>query len=199
MLFAICALVLSKYASAPSGTDMSLQAENLAGVQHNPESDFAVSIIGNAVRIDRFIGTRTVANIPPTIRGLPVIEIGEMAFTRMDRWGMPEGIGLTSVIIPDSVVTIGRMAFVNNQLTNVIIGNSVATIGVGAFSDNQLTSVAIPNSVISIGHVAFGDNQLASVTIPNSVASIGDAAFAANQLTSVNGTLLSNYLHIFII
>ena len=46
-----------------------------------------------------------------------------------------------------------------NQLTSVIIPNSVTSIGNYAFGHgNQLTSVVIPDSVISIGEGAFYGN-----------------------------------------
>jgi predicted small secreted protein len=54
---------------------------------------------------------------------------------------------LVSITIPNSVTTIGRVAFYNNQLTSVTIPNSVTTIGVGAFYENQLTSVTIGANV----------------------------------------------------
>ena len=92
---------------------------------------------------------------------------------------------LTSVVIPDSVTTIGNRAFINNQLTSVTIPESVTTIENAAFFNNQLTSVVIPNSVTTIGDWAFQSNQLTSVVIPNSVTTIGDSAFFNNQLTSV--------------
>ena len=91
----------------------------------------------------------------------------------------------TSVVIPNSVTTIGNRAFESNQLTSVVIPNSVTSIGSSAFSGNQLTSVVIPNSVTSIGEEAFRNNQLTSVVIGNSVTSIGISAFASNALNSV--------------
>ena len=61
---------------------------------------------------------------------------------------------------------------------NTIIPNSVTSIGFVAFSGCALTSISIPNSVTSIGTFAFeGCHELASVTIPNSVASIGQNPF----------------------
>ena len=117
---------------------------------------------------------------------------------------------LTSVTIPNSVTTIGRINtfygnpdltsltidmndipenFASNSgitsLNELILGNNVTTIGNAAFFDNQLTSVTIPNSVTTIGNDAFSNNQLTSVTIPNSVTTIGINAFFDNQLTSV--------------
>ena len=60
-----------------------------------------------------------------------------------------------------------------------VIPNSVTTIGNMAFqSCSGLTSVSIPNSVTTIGEMAFARcGDLTSVTIGNSVSAIGDWAF----------------------
>ena len=92
---------------------------------------------------------------------------------------------LTSVVIPNGVTTIGKYAFRHNNLTSVVIPDSVITIGNDAFSSNNLTSVVIPDSVTTIGYDAFQSNNLTSVVIPDSVTTIGDSAFSYNNLSSV--------------
>ncbi len=92
-----------------------------------------------------------------------------------------KGCTVESIVIPNSVTSIGDAAFKGcSNLTSVTIPNSVTSIGKMAFSYcSGLSSVTIPNSVDSIGETAFsGCSNLISVTIPKSVTSIGMAAFA---------------------
>ena len=73
-------------------------------------------------------------------------------------------------------------------LKSIIIPNSVTSIGSYAFYGcSGLTSLTIPNSVTSIGESAFrGCSGLTSLTIPNSVTSIGNGAFYnCSGLTSI--------------
>jgi len=95
---------------------------------------------------------------------------------------------LTSVIIPNSVISIGDAVFYGcKSLTSITIPDSVTSIGENAFSGcESFTSVTIPNSVISIGDFTFsGCTSLASVTIPNRVTSIGENAFYRTSLISI--------------
>jgi len=97
--------------------------------------------------------------------------------------------GLTSIILPYGVTSIGWQAFYGySKLTSITIPNSVTSIGNYAFYDcTGLTSITIPDSVTSIGVSAFGDcTGLTSITIPNSVTSIGENAFnGCTGLTSI--------------
>ena len=88
--------------------------------------------------------------------------------------------GLTSITIPNSVTTIGESAFRGCEgLTSIIIPNGVTTIREWTFMEcTGLTSITLPNSLTTIGVGTFQYcPSLTSITIPNSVTSIGTAAF----------------------
>ncbi len=156
--------------------------------------------------------------IPNTINGKTVVAIGEHAFQNsvFAGYGTFEfyGMGLTSVVIPEGVTSIGNEAFSGNKLTSVTIPSSVTTIGSRAFNNNQLSedqafiykrnkdgsidnttiigyggkkkdNVVIPNNVKIISDFVFFGSQLVSVKIPEGVTAIGTNAFQANQLTSI--------------
>ena len=105
----------------------------------------------------------------------------------------PAGLGITSVVIPSTVKSIGIGAFLGNKLTEITIPSSVTSIGAGAFAGNQLTSITLSDGVTSIGNSAFENNQLIEVVIPSSVTSIGSYAFAKNQgITITNNSIIEN-------
>ena len=89
-------------------------------------------------------------------------------------------VDIKSIIIPDSVTSIGDGAFDEcTGLTSVTIPPSVTSIGDGAFEGcTGLTSVTIPPSVTSIGCGAFARcTGLTSITIPDSVNRFGSNPF----------------------
>ena len=52
------------------------------------------------------------------------------------------GLGLTSVIIPSSVTSIGNLAFAGNQLTSITFPSTPLTIGCYTFANNPITNDA---------------------------------------------------------
>ena len=103
---------------------------------------------------------KNVINIPPSIKGVPVTEIGYGALA--DRY-------FTHVTLPDTVVNIMDYALSGNFIREVTIPDSVTEIGNGAFQDNHLVDIIIPDSVRRIGYNAFCWNPVRSVTIGENV------------------------------
>ena len=151
---------------------------------------------------------------------------------------------ISDVVIPSvidgyTIVGIKGYSFFNRNLTSVVIPDTVTTIGYtsangsryGAFGSNKLTSLVIPSSVTWIGFPAFQNNStLSEITVdPNnttydsrndsnaiietatntliqgckntiisdSITAIGDYAFCFSQLTSItipdSVTTIGNY------
>ena len=97
--------------------------------------------------------------------------------------------GLTSLILPSNVTSIGYSAFYGCiRLTSLTLPSSVTSIGSSAFEGcRSLTSLILPSSVTEIGSSAFsGCSGLTSLTLPSSVTSIGWATFSGcSGLTSL--------------
>ena len=136
--------------------------------------------------------------IPSTYMGLPVTAIGNGAFYYHPEYSaLP--IAIQSVIVPDSVTTIGEFAFYDcSGLTELTIPDSVTTIGHAAFTGcNGLTSItvaaentayySIDNCLIEreSNTLIIGCNNNSSI-IPDDVTTIGSDAFnCCYRLTSI--------------
>ena len=107
--------------------------------------------------------------IPSQIDGKTVVAIGDNAFYDSDTG---TGLGITSVVIPNTVTSIGKYAFASNKLTNVTIPNSVISIGQQAFEKNKITSVKFPSTSITLECAVFEDNPImedSSYSFPSNV------------------------------
>ena len=97
---------------------------------------------------------------------------------------------LKSIIIPDSVTSIGDGAFSEcNSLKSINIPDTVTRIGRSAFEDcYSLTSINIPPSLTTIEDRTFlGCHSLRNTNIPDTVTSIEDYAFSeCNSLKNIN-------------
>ena len=71
-----------------------------------------------------------------------------------------KGLGITSVVIPNTVKSIGADAFFGNKLTEVTIPSSVTSIGNYAFANNQLTKIIFPSTPLTIECNTFDNNPI---------------------------------------
>ena len=170
--------------------------------EYEVEGYWPISDPRNGVRITRYKGPDSgEVVIPKTIGGYEVKWIGD----RYSGAAVFQGFtGITSIVIPDSVISIGVSTFSGCQslkeitipdsvteigndafyrctsLSKVDLPKKLATIEVGIFRDcTSLKEISIPDSVTSIGGSAFsGCQSLAEITIPDSVTEIGEFAFS---------------------
>lgn len=122
---------------------------------------------------------------------LPVTTIADSAFYQCG--------SLRTVLIPDSVTSIGNLAFALSGLTEVTIPDSVQTIGYSAFGMcNFLENITVPASVTDLGDRAFMGcsrlvraevfatiTDLKASTFYNSVVSMGGNVYTDTALTEV--------------
>lgn len=160
------------------------------------------------------VGTcqEAVINIPPTYNGLPVTEIGPLAFytncSCIVEVNIPHGVeairssafleclGLQKITIPDSVTVIQPSAFQNcDSLTEIKIPNGVTSIHSVFVGCDALKKVELPSSLTKIDDYAFsGCKSLETVNIPESITEIGAYAFsgcASLKQITIPGSVVS--------
>lgn len=123
------------------------------------------------------------AIIPAKINEQPVREIAVFAFRNNET--------LTSVVIPEGVVSIGAYAFSDcENLTSVTLPSTLKTIGEGAFRYcKSLSSITIPEGVTTIGKFAFfGCTELVIESLPTTLTEIGDSAFSQCNIKQITLT-----------
>jgi len=111
------------------------------------------------------------------------------------------------LIIPTSVITIGKYAFGGdsgeaNQIGKLTFeeGSQLKTIGEFAFSKNHISgSLNLPDSLTDIGNGAFSSNMIEEVQLPSSLTEIKNNTFSNNQLSGeliipASVTTIGNYV-----
>ena len=152
----------------------------------------ATTLPDSAFRYDKALAE---VNFRPDLNRLT--DVGDYAF---------DTTALTSVTLPDSVVSIGKGAFADNAaLTSVHLGSGVASIGESAFvGANALASLSVApaNSMYTVEDgVLYSKGDAGrtlvlylptktdtDVTVPDGTVAIADAAFANN--TSLHRVVL---------
>ena len=193
---------LMLYAPHESYAETYAYAQNIPFCQKSyPKKNADEALFGckesddGTVSITSYNGHEKNLILPPTIRNKSVKTIEGSVFvgctdmtsvmipdsvTSIGSWTFFACTGLTSVTIPNSVKSIDERAFfICSALTSVTIPFGVESIKTWVFGGCiSLTSVTLPDSLKSIEHWAFGGcTSLTSFTVPSGVTSIGDWVF----------------------
>lgn len=146
------------------------------------------TVANEEVTITGYTGAGGEVNIPDTIDGKSVTEIADMAFAAASN---PAAKEITSIIVPNSVKTIGTAVFNGcAKLESVTLPESVSIPVTGnLFRGTAIKEITIPSRMENIGNFCFRDcKQLIKVTFtePSMVTSIGSSAFAnCSALTEI--------------
>lgn len=109
--------------------------------------------------------------------------------TKLRQYAFAYATTLTSVVLPNTITSIGWYAFNGcKSLTNVVLSNSITSISPHAFNGcDNLPNITIPSTVTSIGDYSFnGCKAFISIEIPNTITSIGHNAFSyCTNLTNI--------------
>lgn len=128
--------------------------------------------------------------IPSTVRyagnDYTVTAIGANAFGET---GYGVCTGITSVVIPSTVKSIGSASFARLPILSATLNEGLEVIGVNAFYLSSLQTLSLPSTLRRIEYGAFRScSQIAGqVNIPDGVTFIGDDAFAScSAITSMH-------------
>lgn len=124
-------------------------------------SDFDYQLLDSleGVVLLRYIGKGQEIILPAEVEGFPVQRIEGRAFSRTN---------VKTVVIPDSVVSMGREAFAHcSNLVSVRLSSAMRVISGGAFAScSKLENVLIPAEMESMVSGAFKYSGIRSIVLP---------------------------------
>ncbi|HEY9061923.1 MAG TPA: bacterial Ig-like domain-containing protein [Pseudobacteroides sp.] len=168
------------------------------------EGNFKYRIRNSTASLVQYFGTASSVTIPAkTNGGYPVTSIGD-GYTDQSgsKTGYSTGMNytgqanttLTSVIIPEGVITIDDGAFYNcHTLANVSLPSTLTKIEFGAFVDCwELQTLSLPSSITYLGSNFIRGAPVNTLVIPHGVADIGTALrySTVRTVTFLSGTTI---------
>ena len=158
-----------------------------------PSSDYETA----GLEVNWYNGGGTDVVIPSMINGKKVVAIANYAFT--DRGVTPTNISNTkkvsaSYLYNDNKASVHKLAqpLTGLGITRVVIPNTVTSIGEHAFYDNRLVELVIPSSVISIGNRAFAGNRGITIINNSSIENSRDVWDNIVGTCSINGNVITS-------
>lgn len=160
---------------------------NIGSYETPAESDFDFESVADGVKIVSYTGAATSINVPETLGGSNVVEIGQAAFN---------DAGIVAIKLPDTLVKVGESAFYYcTTLNEVVLGQNTTEISYSAFMGClALTSIKLADSVKIIGDEAFSTcSSLKIIDLNNGIEEIGAGSFVMSGIEEITipGTVVA--------
>lgn len=203
MLSADSIVLSTTYADIALTTTTTTAAVKTVRASMAEENGYRYYITGGNAVIDSYIGDETEVEVPDTLGGITVTEIGYAAFsgnknivsvklpetiTRINHDAFNGCAALAAVELPDGITSIQDGAFAGCvSLKEIAVPEGVSRIEDNTFSGcKALTEIKLNDNTDYIGKSAFaGCSSMTSVSIPQSVTAIGNMAFMGSGLVSL--------------
>lgn len=159
------------------------------GIEWSYELDSDDNVINLKCNTKTVTGTVT---IPSTIDDKIVISLSGGS-SYQDGGVFQECIGLTEVVIPETITEIPQCAFYGCQgLETMIMPDTISAIRNGAFKGCAgLTTITLSKNILTIGENAFSNcTGLTTITLPEKLVTIGEKAF--NSCTGIKSIVIPN-------
>lgn len=130
--------------------------------------------------IDRYVGSKSIVNIPQKINGYDVENIMPDSFSGNKT--------VNKIIVPETVKRIGGSAFSGcSNLAYIELPKTLLTLQDRAFEGcSSLKSITIPRGIDYIPpYLCWNCSSLEEVTIPNGIKTIGDSSFYFTNIKNV--------------
>ena len=136
--------------------------------------------------------------IPSMINGKKVVAIADYAFT--SNGVTPTSISNTKKVMPSYLYNDNKASVLTWMpsptglgIKSVLIPNTVKSIGVSAFTGNNLTEVTIPSSVTHISGLAFSENRGIIITNNSNLENSSDVWHSiVGASCSINGNVITS-------
>lgn len=154
-----------------------------------PQSIKQLSLVGNLSDNDlKYIRENLTSMEVLDLSRATITELPEKAMAFYGSMGLTDNTSLTTVILPETLTTIGNSVFAMcKNLQEINIPANVRTLGRWMFEGcNRLAEVTLPDGITELPASAFYDTGIKSIELPASITTIGGWAFKqCNNLTSM--------------